>query len=53
MAPAKLQHSVLLALGLAAAACADKDDDDEGDDTDVGACLDLPAAAGFSVKGAP
>lgn len=53
MAPAKLQHAVLLALGLAAAACADKDDDDEGDDTDVGASLDHPADAGVSVMGAP
>jgi hypothetical protein len=46
MAPAKLQHSVLLALGLAAAGCGDKDDDDEGDDTYTGPCLDYPADTG-------
>jgi hypothetical protein len=46
MAPAKLQHSVLLALGLAAAGCADKDDDDEGDDTYTGPCLDYPTDTG-------
>jgi hypothetical protein len=51
MASAKLQHSVLLALGLAAG-CGDKEEDDETDsgpcldvpaDTDTSACLDYPA----------
>ena len=46
MAPAKLQHSVLLALGLAAAGCGDKDDDDDGDDTYTGPCLDYPTDTG-------
>ena len=46
MAPAKLQHSGLLALGLAAAGCGDKDDDDEGDDTYTGPCLDYPTDTG-------
>lgn len=53
MAPAKLQHPVLLALGLAAVACADDDEDHGGGGTDVGACLDHPADAAFSSKGAP
>lgn len=47
MAPAKLQHSVLLALGLAVAGCGDKsDEDDDGEESGTGPCLDYPADTG-------
>jgi hypothetical protein len=45
MPPVKLEHAVMLALGLAAG-CGDKDDDDDGDDTGFGPCLDYPVDTG-------